>query len=86
MSGENLTRLEAIERAKNIAVHSYEVDLDLLRGSEVFGATTTVTFSATPGYSTFIDAITSSVHSVTLNGEELDPSVVSNGVRIQLPN
>ena len=86
MSGENLTRLEAIERAQNIAVHSYAVDLDLLRGAEVFGATTTVNFSATAGYSTFIDAITSSVHSVTLNGVELDPAKVSDGTRIQLKN
>ncbi|MEG2385900.1 MAG: aminopeptidase N, partial [Aurantimicrobium sp.] len=86
MSGENLTRLEAIERAENIAVESYQVDLDLLRGAEVFGATTTVNFSATPGYCTFIDAITSSVHSVTLNGVELDPAQVSDGTRIQLDN
>jgi aminopeptidase N len=86
VSGENLTRLEAIERAKNIAVESYAVDLDLLRGADVFGATTTVTFSATAGYSTFIDAITSSVHSVTLNGVELDPAQVSDGTRIQLDN
>lgn len=86
MSGENLTRLEAIDRAQNIAVQSYQVELDLMRGAEVFGTTTTVNFSATPGYSTFIDAITSSVHSVTLNGVELDPAVVSTGVRIQLDN
>ncbi|MEY2698348.1 MAG: hypothetical protein RL720_304, partial [Actinomycetota bacterium] len=32
MSVENLTRLEAIDRANNIAVESYVVDLDLLRG------------------------------------------------------
>ena len=86
MSGENLTRLEAIDRAKNIAVQSYQVELDLMRGAEVFGTTTTVTFSATAGYSTFIDAITSRVHSVTLNGVDLDPAAVSDGVRIQLNN
>lgn len=86
MSGENLTRHEAIERAQHIAVHSYKVDLDLLRGEQVFGTTTTVEFSATAGYSSFIDAITEKVHSVTLNGVELDPAQVSNGVRIQLDN
>ncbi|MEY4039704.1 MAG: hypothetical protein RLZZ52_572 [Actinomycetota bacterium] len=86
MSGENLTRLEAIDRAKNIAVQSYQVELDLMRGAEVFGTTTTVTFSATAGYSTFIDAITSRVHSVTLNGVDLDPAAVSDGMRIQLNN
>lgn len=86
MSGENLTRLEAIERAQNIAVESYAIDLDLLRGDEVFGATTTVTFSSTPGYSTFIDAITSRVHSVSLNGQDLNPAHVSDGTRIELDN
>ena len=86
MSGENLTRHEAIERAQHIAVHSYKVDLDLLRGEQVFGTTTTVEFSATAGYSSFIDDITEKVHSVTLNGVELDPAQVSNGVRIQLDN
>ena len=57
-----------------------------MRGAEIFGTTTTVNFSAKPGTSTFIDAITSSVSSVTLNGEELDPTAVSDGVRIQLPS
>ena len=86
MSGENLTRVEAIERANLLSVESYQVELDLMRGAEIFGTTTTATFSAKPGTSTFIDAITSSVSSVTLNGEELDPVTVSDGVRIQLPN
>ncbi|MDQ1512224.1 MAG: aminopeptidase, partial [Microbacteriaceae bacterium] len=53
---------------------------------EVFGSTTTVRFSGTPGASTFIDAITKTVHSVTLNGKSLDPAKVSDGVRIQLPD
>ncbi|MEY4102441.1 MAG: Aminopeptidase, partial [Actinomycetota bacterium] len=86
MPGENLTRVEAIERAALLNVESYTVELDLLRGAEVFGTTTTVEFLATAGTSTFIDAITTSVHSVTLNGDELDVAAVSDGVRIQLPN
>ncbi|MFD5277918.1 aminopeptidase N [Pseudarthrobacter sp. NPDC058362] len=85
MPGINLTRDEARERAQLITVDSYEVDLDLTRGSEVFGSTTTVKFGAKPGSSTFIDAITAAVHSVTLNGRTLDPGAVSDGVRIQLP-
>ncbi|ARC56437.1 Aminopeptidase N [Frondihabitans sp. 762G35] len=84
MPGENLTRVEAQERRSLLDVQSYEVDLDLTRGAEVFGSTTTVTFSAKPGSSTFIDALTRTVHSVTLNGDALDPSTVSDGVRIQL--
>ena len=68
LPGENLTRIEAQERAALITVQSYEVTLDLTTGPETFGSETTVHFTATPGASTFIDAITRTVHSVTLNG------------------
>ncbi|MFD6053124.1 aminopeptidase N [Agromyces sp. NPDC060279] len=86
MPGENLTRLEAEERAALVQVHDYDVVLDVTTGPEVFRSTTTVRFDATtPGASTFIDAITAEVHSVTLNGVALDPAEVSDGVRIQLP-
>jgi aminopeptidase N len=85
MPGENLTRVEAEERAALVQPSTYDVELDLTRGPEVFGSTTTVRFTGTPGASTFIDAITRTVHSVTLNGTELDPAEVSDGVRIQLP-
>lgn len=85
MPGENLTHLEAQERAELVEVQSYTVELDLLKGEEVFGATTTVKFSSTMiGASTFIDAITKTVHRVTLNGKDLDVAKVSDGVRIQL--
>jgi len=82
--GENLTRLEAQERAAFLAVESYAVDLDLTTGPETFRSSTTVRFTADGGTTTFIDAITSKVHSVTLNGAELDPASVSDGLRIQL--
>jgi aminopeptidase N len=85
MPGENLTRVEAQERKAIVDVSSYAIALDLTTGPTVFRATTVVTFSATAGASTFIDAITAHVHSVTLNGVLLDPSV-SDGVRIQLAN
>ncbi|MCU1437515.1 MAG: pepN [Naasia sp.] len=84
MPGENLTRAEAQERAALLTVHDYAVELDLTTGPEVFRSVTTVTFSAKEGASTFIDAITRTVHSVTLNGRDLDPAQVSDGVRIQL--
>ncbi|GGL09577.1 aminopeptidase N [Curtobacterium luteum] len=84
MPGENLTRIEAQERAAVVDVQSYEVELDLTRGAETFGSTTRVRFSATPGASTFIDAITKTVHTVTLNGAALDVAAVNDGVRIQL--
>src|SRR4051794_6439727 len=85
MPGENLTRVEAQERAGLVAPSAYEIELDLTRGPEIFGSTTTVRFTGTPGASTFIDAITRTVHSVTLNGKSLDPAAVSDGIRIQLP-
>ncbi|HEY9477572.1 MAG TPA: aminopeptidase N [Microbacteriaceae bacterium] len=86
MPGQNLTRTEAAERKRHIAVQNYDVTLDLTGGEETFRSTTTVQFTAEAGASTFIDAFTRTVHSVTLNGEELDPATVSDGVRIQLPN
>lgn len=84
MPGENLTRIEAQERASLVRTHSYDVRLDLTTGPETFRSTTTVRFAAKEGASTFIDAITRTVHSVTLNGVELDPAAVSDGVRIRL--
>ncbi|MEO8261607.1 MAG: aminopeptidase N [Pseudolysinimonas sp.] len=84
MPGENLTRLEAQERASFIAVDSYAVALDLTSGPETFRSTTTVVFGANGRTTTFIDAITEKVHSVTLNGTALQPDAVSDGLRIQL--
>lgn len=84
MPGENLTRVEAQERRALVDTSSYDVVLDLTTGAETFRSTTTVRFTGTPGASTFIDAVTRTVHAVTLNGESLDPAVVSDGVRIQL--
>ena len=85
MPGTNLTREEAARRAETVAVDAYDVVLDLTRGERTFRSTTTVRFRATPGASTFVDAITDAVHSVVLNGTELDPAEVSDGVRIRLP-
>lgn len=86
MPGENLTRKEAQERASLINVDSYEVELDLTQGAELFGSTTRVRFTCVdPGKNTFIDAITGAVHSIVLNGEVLDPAKYSDGVRIELP-
>src|ERR1700712_3539489 len=82
--GENLTRLEAQERAGLVSVQSYNVTLDLTQGPETFLSTTTVRFSAAEGASTFIDAFTREVFLVTLNGVQLDPNKVNDGVRIQL--
>lgn len=90
-ASENLTRAECDERAALIADVSYEVDLDLTgAGGEdpaaTFRSTTKVNFSCSkPGDSTWLDLIAEDVHSVTLNGAELDPSKVFDGARIELP-
>ena len=86
MPGENLTRIEAAQRADILSVHSYEIDLDLTSSDETFRSITTVRFDGKPGTDSFIDAITAKVHSITLNGAPLDPEDVSDGVRIALPN
>src|ERR1700712_2596651 len=83
--GLNLTRAEAAERAALLTVDSVDIELDLTRGSQEFGSTTTLRFSAADGASTFVDAVTAGVHTVRLNGEALDPDAVSDGVRITLP-
>ncbi|HEY0260698.1 MAG TPA: aminopeptidase N [Lacisediminihabitans sp.] len=85
MPGENLTRTEAQERRAVVDTHSYDVALNLTTGDETFLSVTTVRFSGRAGASTFIDAITESVESVVLNGEQLDVAEVSDGVRIRLP-
>ncbi|WP_336991428.1 aminopeptidase N [Leucobacter sp. VD1] len=85
MSGENLTRVEARERASIVTTESYEVNLDLTTGAETFAAVTTVRFTGRAGASTFIDLIADSVESVELNGRSLDPAAVFADSRVQLP-
>jgi len=82
--GQNLTRAEAARRATIVRTHSYDVELDLTRGADVFGSSTVVRFSAEAGASTFIDLIAPVVHEVVLNGVALDPSEVFGDSRIQL--
>lgn len=86
MPQENLTRDEAIARRAIVSVSSYEVSLTLSRAEGTFHSRTRVRFAATPGASTFIDAITERVHRVALNGLDLDPAQVADGSRIALEN
>ncbi|MGP4000384.1 aminopeptidase N [Streptomyces sp. 8N706] len=100
MPGENLTRDEARERARLLAVDGYDVALDLRsavgaeagtdpadgeREPRTFRSTTTIRFRCSePGAATFADLIASSVTSVVLNGRELKPAAVFDGARIAL--
>jgi aminopeptidase N len=82
---DNLSRDEARERARLLAVSSYEVALDLTGGEETFVSQTTVTFTCSqPGASTFIELTAPRLTEVMLNGERLDPAAVFDGYRITL--
>ena len=85
MTGGNLTRDEAAERARLLTAQHYAVELDLTRGDTTFGSRSTITFTCSePGASSFVDLLAPSVRSVTLNGTALDPAEVFDGARVQL--
>ena len=91
MSNQNLSRDEAATRSALITTHSYDVSLDVRQAADpdVAGYTSrsVINFSASePGASTFLDFISSSVHSVFLNGKGLPVSDVVDGSRIRLDN
>ena len=79
----SLTRADAALRAQTIDVTAYSVDLDLTGGDDpdhaTFGSRSTVTFTATPGASSFLDLKPVQVHSIVLNGTAIDPSTVAGG-------
>ena len=84
MPGENLTRIEARERAEALSVSEYQVVLDLTQGPATFASRSTVRFTATPGVSSFIDLIAATVHEVVLNGRSLPVAEVFADSRIRL--
>ncbi len=85
---ENLSREEAAERARQIAVESYHVTIDLRGaqdpGQETFETTSTIDFRAQPGAASFADFVGEAVTSVVLNGRLLDEAAVFDGTRIRL--
>ncbi|MEU3736442.1 aminopeptidase N [Streptomyces sp. NPDC032198] len=87
MPGTNLTREEAQQRAKLLAVDAYEIDLDLSGAQEggTYRSVTTVRFdSAEANAETFIDLVAPAVHEVVLNGHALDVAAVFRDSRIAL--
>ena len=65
----DLTRDEAAARSALIRVASYQVDLDLTAGGEMFVSVSLVRFDCTePGSATFIDLTAPAVREITLNG------------------
>ena len=76
----SLTRVEAARRANLITVDRYDINLDftgLLEGT-TFRSTSTATFRAVPGSSTFVDCV-AEIASATLNGVALDPATAYAG-------
>jgi aminopeptidase N len=51
----SLTAVEAAARAQTISVDSYDLALDLTRGSDNFGSRSEITFRSRDGSSTFLD-------------------------------
>jgi aminopeptidase N len=76
----SLTVEHARTRASTISVDRYAVDLDLTRGDETFGSTTTVSFRChREGGSTFLDLRPRTLHRVRLNGEDVDVTTLRDG-------
>ncbi|MCP9208337.1 aminopeptidase N [Streptomyces cucumeris] len=73
-----LTREEAQTRARLIEVHRYTIDLDLTRGDELFGSTTTLRFTAREaGADTFVELNPAMLHRAVLDGQQLDLTAVA---------
>lgn len=85
MSGENLTREEAMQRSSHITVESYDVILDLTKGDETFQSVTTIKFNSSTKENTFVDLIAQKVNKITLNGKDIDTACYADS-RITLEN
>ena len=75
----SLTHTEAQRRADLVRVTGYDVRLDLNRGAELFGSTTSIRFAAQTGSQTFLDVAPHELHRVRLNGQDVDPSTHADG-------
>ena len=80
MAVPNLTRDDARVRAELLDVDSYDIVLDLTDGGgkpseRTFRCKTTIRFTAArPGSSTFLDVLAERLHSVRVNGADVDVS------------
>jgi aminopeptidase N len=80
-----LTRDEAQTRAKLLDVHRYTIDLDLTHGDETFDSRTVIRFTARADADTFVEIRPAELHSVTLDGQPLDPDTL-DADRLSLKN
>jgi aminopeptidase N len=80
-----ITRDETSERARLLRVESYDIELDLTRGEDVFGSVSVINFDcAEPGAATYADLVAQTVHEITLNGSPVDPATAYTAGRIAL--
>ncbi|MFJ9738034.1 aminopeptidase N [Streptomyces sp. NPDC101166] len=80
-----LTRDEAQTRAQLLDVRDYTVELDLTTGDETFESLTVIRFAARTGADTFVELKPATLHTVTLDGEPLDPELLDDN-RLPLKN
>ncbi|MET7653214.1 aminopeptidase N [Streptomyces sp. NPDC005486] len=80
-----LTRDEAQSRAKHLDVHRYTIELDLTTGDETFESHTVIRFATRANGDTFVELKPAALHSVTLDGEPLDPETLDDN-RLPLKN
>ncbi|MET7671950.1 aminopeptidase N [Micromonospora luteifusca] len=74
----SLTRVEATARGAAITVESYQVDLDLTGGAELFRSRVVIRFRATPGAATFAEVKPAKLLAVRLNDRDLDPDLLTD--------
>jgi aminopeptidase N len=85
MQAADITRDETTERARLLRVDSYDVELDLTQGPDIFRSVSVVRFDCTePGAATYADLIAETVHEITLNGLRVDPTASWADGRIAL--
>ncbi|MEV5282799.1 aminopeptidase N [Streptomyces sp. NPDC051994] len=71
-----LTRDEAQTRAQLLDIQRYEVDLDLTTGEDTFDSHTVIHFTARTAGDTFVELKPATLHTVTLDGQPLDPETL----------
>ena len=87
----NLTRDQAAQRAEQLTVHSYVVDLDLTDGEggpgeKTFRTRSEIRFAATAGTASWVDFVGDGISTATLNGQPLDVSGWTNVDGLKLPD
>jgi aminopeptidase N len=83
----DITQQETAERAALLRVDTYDVQLDLTQGGEIFRSASTIRFGCRrPGAASYADLIAETVHEITLNGTPIDPATGYAAGRITLPD